>query len=109
MKGLPFREAHGVVGAAVRLCLKRDRSLADLSLDEWRSLSDLFDDGVLLLFDVGRALRRRELPGGPGPRAVGRAIVRAGVLVAATRRSVTPAAGGSGPTKRVGAGARRAR
>jgi argininosuccinate lyase len=109
VKGLPFREAHAVVGTAVRRCLEEGRSLADLGSDDWRGLSDFFEDDVLLLFDPDRALRRRELPGGPGPRTVGRALVRAATQVARTRRSVALRAAPSAPPKRAGAGGRRVR
>jgi argininosuccinate lyase len=109
VKGLPFREAHAVVGTAVRRCLEEGRSLADLGPDDWRGLSDFFEDDVLLLFDPDRALRRRELPGGPGPRTVGRALVRAATQVARTRRSVALRAAPSAPPKRAGAGGRRVR
>ena len=85
-RGMPFREAHALVGAAVRRAVAGRRSLADLSLAEWRQLSPLFDDGIRSLFDVDAALRRRELPGGPGPRTVSRALTRAAARVARTRR-----------------------
>ena len=84
-RGMPFREAHVLVGAAVRRCVARGRTLADLTLEEWRELSDRFDAEVLGLFDVDRALRRRELPGGPGPKTVARALARAEARVARTR------------------------
>jgi argininosuccinate lyase len=84
-RGMPFREAHALVGAAVRRCVAERRTLADLSVEEWRELSDRFDGEVVELFDVDAALRRRELPGGPGPRTVGRALTRATAGVARTR------------------------
>ncbi len=85
MRGIPFREAHLLVGRIVRECLDARRSLSDLSLAEWRRHSELFDAGVLRLFDLEGALRRRELPGGPGPRGVGRQLARARLVVARTR------------------------
>jgi argininosuccinate lyase len=92
-RGMPFREAHALVGAAVRRCVAERRTLADLGLDDWRKLSDLFDEQVIALFDVDAALRRRELPGGPGPRTVGRALTRASARVARTRELVSTLAG----------------
>jgi argininosuccinate lyase len=86
-RGLPFREAHLLVGAAVRRVLAEGRTLADLTVEEWRGISPLFGREVLGLFDVDSALRRRELPGGPGPRSVGRALARAATLVGRTRRA----------------------
>ena len=85
-RGMPFREAHALVGAAVRRCVAERRTLADMSVEEWRELSDRFDEDVVALFDVDAALRRRELPGGPGPRTVARALPRAATGVARTRK-----------------------
>jgi argininosuccinate lyase len=92
-RGMPFREAHALVGAAVRRCVADRRTLADLSVEEWRALSDRFDDEVVKLFDVDAALRRRELPGGPGPRTVARALTRAAAGVARTRKLAAALAG----------------
>jgi argininosuccinate lyase len=92
-RGMPFREAHALVGAAVRRCVADRRTLADLSVEEWRALSDRFDDEVVQLFDVDAALRRRELPGGPGPRTVARALTRAAAGVARTRKLAAALAG----------------
>jgi argininosuccinate lyase len=87
-RGLPFREAHLLVGRVVRECVASRRTLADLSLAEWRRHSRLLDAEVLSLFDLDGALRRRELPGGPGPRAVSRALARAARRAARTREHV---------------------
>jgi len=89
--GVPFREAHGIVGAVVARTIATGRTLADVDLDEWRAASDRFDPSVLELFDPDSALRRRDVPGGPGPRSVTRQLTRARALIARTRRT---AAGG---------------
>jgi argininosuccinate lyase len=92
-RGMPFRDAHALVGAAVRRCVAARRTLADMSVEEWRELSDRFDDEVVALFDVDAALRRRELPGGPGPRTVARALSRATAAVSRTRKLAAALAG----------------
>jgi len=89
--GVAFREAHTIVGALVARTLGEGRTLADLDLDEWRAASDRFGPGVVDLFDPDAALRRRDVPGGPGPRSITRQLSRARSLVARTRRA---AAGG---------------
>jgi argininosuccinate lyase len=89
--GVPFREAHGIVGAVVARTIATGRTLADVDLDEWQAASDRFDPSVLELFDADSALRRRDVPGGPGPRSVTRQLTRARALIARTRRT---AAGG---------------
>jgi argininosuccinate lyase len=89
--GVPFREAHMIVGAVVAQTLAAGRTLADLSVDEWQAASDRFTPNVVRLFNPDAALRRRDVPGGPGPKSVSRQITRARTLVARTRRA---AAGG---------------
>ncbi len=90
-RGVPFREAHAIVGALVARTLAEGRTLAELDLDEWRAASDRFDPSVVELFDPDAALRRRDVPGGPGPRSVTRQLTRGRALVARTRKA---AAGG---------------
>jgi argininosuccinate lyase len=103
VKGLPFREAHRLVGRVVAAAQRQRRGLADLDLDEWRRHSDLFESDVLELFDPDRALRRKELVGGPGPKMVSRQLVRAATLVAKTRRLVPVLARQPEAAKEVGA------
>jgi len=86
LQGMPFRQAHTTVGAVVRGCVKEGRTLRDLTAAEWQSVSRLFENDVLELFDIDRALRRRELPGGPGPRSTGRQIREGRRRVSGTRR-----------------------
>src|ERR1019366_1758326 len=89
--GVPFREAHTIVGALVARTLAAGRTLADLDVAEWRAASPHFDPNVVELFDPDAALHRRDGPGGPGPRSVTRQLTRGRALVARTRRA---AAGG---------------
>jgi argininosuccinate lyase len=89
--GVPFREAHTIVGALVAQTIAGGRTLADLTFDEWQAASDRFTPNVTRLFDPDAALRRRDVPGGPGPRSVTRQLTRGRALVARTRRA---AAGG---------------
>jgi argininosuccinate lyase len=89
--GVPFREAHTIVGELVAQTLAAGRTLADLDLDEWHAASDRFTPNVGRLFDPDAALRRRDVPGGPGPQSIARQLSRGRSLVARTRRA---AAGG---------------
>ncbi len=75
-KGVPFREAHEVVGKAAAFASARGRALATLGAAEWKGFHPKFERDVLRAFDARRSLRRRELPGGPGPRHVAREIAR---------------------------------
>jgi argininosuccinate lyase len=89
--GVPFREAHTIVGALVARTIATGRTLADLDVKEWQAASKHFDPGVANLFDPDAALRRRDVPGGPGSRSVTRQLTRGRALVARTRKA---AAGG---------------
>lgn len=68
-KGMPFREAHGVVGQLVRECEARGCELNQLPLAVYRAACDLFEPDILAL-DVDAALAARDLPGGTAPRQV---------------------------------------
>ena len=73
-KGLPFRQAHHVVGAAVALAEREGRALDCLTLAEFRGISDRFEPDVREIFDLDRAMARRTLTGSPGTREVKRQI-----------------------------------
>ena len=63
-RGLPFREAHGVVGGLVREALDRDKSLSELSLDDLRRHSELLDDSYYDLLRSGEWLESKASVGG---------------------------------------------
>jgi argininosuccinate lyase len=68
-KGLPFRDAHGVVGGLVREAEQRRCELNALPFAVYRAASPLFDEDILLL-DVDAALAARDVPGGTAPNQV---------------------------------------
>ncbi|MEZ4266283.1 MAG: argininosuccinate lyase [Myxococcota bacterium] len=76
-QGVPFREAHHVVGAAVGLCIGRGCRLEDLELADLRELHPSFGDDALEVLDAARSLARRDIPGGPAPNRVRESIARA--------------------------------
>jgi argininosuccinate lyase len=62
-KGMPFREAHAVVGGLVLECEKRGCGLEDLTLDDLRAASDLFEDDIIGTLDpenIANARRQME-------------------------------------------------
>lgn len=73
-KGIPFREAHHITGAAVALAEKLDKGLEDLSLPDLRGICDRIDDDVYAVLDYKAAVRRRETHGGTGPASVARQL-----------------------------------
>ena len=107
VRGVPFREAHRLVGRAVRVAQRAGRTLAELSVADWAAVDPRIGPEVVELFDTERSLRRREVPGGPGPRMVSRQLVRAAAMVAKTRRMVPVLAKQTSRAKEVGAGVRR--
>jgi argininosuccinate lyase len=64
-KGLPFRQAHEVVGRIVQHCLAQRRTLDDLSLDELQTFSPLFDSDVYAAIALDASVERRRVRGGP--------------------------------------------
>ena len=77
-QGIPFREAHAVVGALVRQSLERGLSLAELV-----RLEPLLGEDALGLLEPGRAVQRRTTPGGAGPEPVRAQLVAARALLTA--------------------------
>ncbi|SFR05137.1 argininosuccinate lyase [Desulfoscipio geothermicus] len=73
-RGIPFREAHEIVGRTVAYCLERDKSLDDLSLEEFRRFSDAIDEDVYEAISIARCVAARNVTGGPAPEAVQKAI-----------------------------------
>ncbi len=74
VKGVPFRDAHRVVGQLVAHCLDENKALLDLSLEELRSFHPAFDEDVYEAMSLKACVERRKLPGGPAPDAVAQAI-----------------------------------
>lgn len=75
-RGVPFREAHEAVGKAAAAAKRQGKPLSKLGAAEWKGFHPRFDREVLRVFDARRSLRRRELPGGPGPKQVARELAR---------------------------------
>ena len=73
-KGMPFRQAHEVVGRLVLDCIKHDKALLDLSLSELKQYSELFDEDVYEAISLHACVDLRSTVGGPSPDAVSAAI-----------------------------------
>nr|WP_304219177.1 argininosuccinate lyase [Fredinandcohnia onubensis] len=65
-KGLPFREAHEVVGKLVLICIKRGVFLSDLPLEVLKEASSLFEDDIYEVLKPETAVARRKSAGGTG-------------------------------------------
>lgn len=69
-KGMPFRRAHEVVGHLVLLCDKRGCDLEDLTLEDFKAESDLFEDDITRALDLPAIVAARTTYGGTGHEAV---------------------------------------
>jgi argininosuccinate lyase len=70
LKGVPFRQAHEIVGKLVALSGRRNVALDQLTLEDYRTASRVFEADVHALFDVRRSLAARLAPGAPSPEHV---------------------------------------
>lgn len=82
-KGMPFREAHRVVGELVLYCEKHGKGLEDLTADEFRAASDLFEDDIAADLDPEGIARARTTYGGTGHEAVAAQLKEAREALAA--------------------------
>lgn len=76
-KGMPFREAHEVVGKIVYYCLEKNITLEELDLARYKQFSSLVDEDVYEAINIGRCVEARRVPGGPAPEAIREAIRKA--------------------------------
>lgn len=75
-KGMPFRQAHHAVGAVVALAEKSQKPLNKLSLKELQSVDKQFAADALEIFDLRKAMEKRNLTGAPGTKEVARQLMR---------------------------------
>lgn len=64
-KGVPFRETHHISGRSVALAEQTNRQISDLTMDEWKSLSEHFTDDVQDIFNFENSVEKRSAIGGP--------------------------------------------
>ncbi|MHB8919027.1 MAG: argininosuccinate lyase [Desulfocucumaceae bacterium] len=77
-KGLPFREAHEVVGKAVFYCIGAGKSLDQVELEEFRKFSPLVEEDVYDSISISRCVEARKVLAGPSPDSVREAIKGSG-------------------------------
>ena len=69
-RGVPFRDAHGIVGQLVLACIERGIALDDLPLEEYRAISPVFDDDVYEAISMKTCVEKRTTVGAPGEAAM---------------------------------------
>jgi argininosuccinate lyase len=73
-KGMPFREAHEVVGSLVRRLVAEQRTFDAMTLEEWRAHSPLFDADVRTAITPAASIARKRTPQSTHPDAVAAAL-----------------------------------
>ena len=87
-KGLPFRQAHAVVGNAVHYCIEHHKVLLDLSMEEFRSMSPLFEEDIKEALSIENCVKNRESYGGTGPKSVERQQTHAEKAIASMKENM---------------------
>lgn len=73
-KGVPFRNAHEIVGKLVLYCIEQDKSLEDLSMEEYKEVATIIDEDIYEAINIEKCVAQRKVDGGPAPEAVTKAI-----------------------------------
>lgn len=81
-KGLPFRQAHEVVGKCVRYCIEQKKWLMDLSLTEFKQFSPLFEADIIDAIKIETCVNARNSLGGTSSSQVAQSIVKAKSILA---------------------------
>ncbi|XEC95396.1 argininosuccinate lyase [Paenibacillus tarimensis] len=76
-KGLPFRQAHEVIGKTVLYCIEQNKYLLDLTIEEFKQFSPLFDERIYAVLQPEQVVNARNVYGGTATAQVSDAIGRA--------------------------------
>lgn len=87
-KGLPFRQAHAVVGNAVHYCIEHHKVLLDLSMEEFKAMSPLFEEDIKEALSIENCVKNRESYGGTGPKSVERQQTHAEKAIASMKENM---------------------
>jgi len=87
-KGLPFREAHRVMGRVVRYCIDRQTDLEGLTMKDWKAFSELFGVDIKAAISIKNSVESRRIAGGTAPANVRKALKKALKEVAVEAKKV---------------------
>lgn len=73
-QGVPFRDAHGIIGRLVLYCIAHNTNLDDLSLEEYQAISPVFNESIYDAISVKKCVEARNVFGGPSPSVTKAAI-----------------------------------
>ena len=68
--GLAFRDAHGIVGQLVLFCIDKNISLDDMTLEEFKAISPVFEEDIYDAISMKTCVEKRNTIGAPGPEAM---------------------------------------
>ncbi len=72
--GVPFRDAHGIVGQLVLYCIDKGISLDDMSIEEYKAISPVFNDDIYQAISLTECVNKRNTIGAPGVEAINHVI-----------------------------------
>ncbi len=72
--GVPFRDAHGIVGQLVLFCEEKGIALDDMTLDEYKAISPVFEEDIYDAISLKTCVDKRLTIGAPSPEAMGKVI-----------------------------------
>ena len=68
--GVPFRDAHGIIGQLVLYCIDKGISLGEMSLEEYKAISPVFEEDIYDAISMETCVNKRNTIGAPGPEAM---------------------------------------
>lgn len=74
--GVPFRDAHGIVGKLVLYCIDKKIALDDMSLEEYKEISPVFEEDIYDAISMETCVAKRNTIGAPGPQAMKEVIAK---------------------------------
>lgn len=72
--GVPFRDAHGIIGQLVLYCIDKNISLGEMTLDEYKAISPVFEEDIYDAISMETCVDKRNTIGAPGPKAMQQVI-----------------------------------
>ena len=74
VKGVPFRDAHGIIGRLVLYCIEKEKSIEECSLDELKNISPVFEEDIYEAVSLKTCVEKRLTIGAPGQESMKKVI-----------------------------------
>ena len=88
MKGVPFRDAHGIIGRLVLACIDEGKSIEELSLDQLRTFSPAFDEDIYEAVSLRTCVEKRLTLGAPGSEMMKKVIAEEKAWLQSRRQQI---------------------